>query len=45
MGQALPPPPTTEIIEIRQVQEMSDFPADVQEAAAGFNELQAKSGR
>src|SRR6201747_387445 len=32
-----------EIIEIRQVMEMSDFPADVQEAAAGFTELQAKS--
>ena len=28
-----------EIIEIRQVQEMSDFPQDVQEAAAGFAEL------
>jgi hypothetical protein len=34
-----------DIIEIRQVQEMSDFPADVQEAAAGFTELRAKSGR
>jgi hypothetical protein len=34
-----------EVIEVRQVQEMSDFPADVQEAAAGFNELQARSGR
>ena len=32
-----------EIIEIRQVQEMSDFPPDVQEAAAGFAEMQ--SGR
>jgi hypothetical protein len=32
-----------EVIEIRQVMEMSDFPADVQEAAAGFTELQAKS--
>lgn len=31
-----------EIIEIRQVQEMSDFPQDVQEAAAGFADL--KSG-
>jgi len=28
-----------ETIEVRQVQEMSDFPADVQEAAAGFGEL------
>jgi hypothetical protein len=32
-----------EIIEVRQVQEMSDFPADVQEAAAGFSELQAQA--
>lgn len=31
-----------ETIEIRQVQEMSDFPPDVQEAAAGFDELRAK---
>ena len=34
-----------EVIELRQVQEMSDFPADVQEAAAGFSELQEQSGR
>lgn len=34
-----------EIIEVRQVQEMSDFPADVQEAAAGFSELQAQAGQ
>ena len=33
-----------EIIEIRQVQEMADFPADVQEAAKGFEELQKKAG-
>jgi hypothetical protein len=32
-----------EVIELRQVQEMSDFPADVQEAAAGFPELQEQS--
>jgi len=32
-----------EIIEIRQVQEFSDFPADVKEAAAGFSEMQAQS--
>jgi hypothetical protein len=31
-----------EVIEIRQVQEMSDFPPDVQEAAAGFEEMQKK---
>jgi hypothetical protein len=34
-----------EIIEVRQVHEMSDFPADVQEAAAKFPELQAKAGQ
>jgi hypothetical protein len=28
-----------DIIEVRQVQEFADFPADVQEAAAGFPEL------
>ena len=31
-----------ELIEIRQVQEMSDFPADVQEAASKFTELQTQ---
>jgi hypothetical protein len=31
-----------EIIEVRQVQEMQDFPADVQAAAAGFEELQGR---
>ena len=31
-----------EMIEVRQVQEMSDFPADVQEAAAGFAEMAPK---
>jgi len=30
-----------EMIEIRQVQEMADFPADVQQAAAGFAQLQS----
>jgi hypothetical protein len=30
------------VIEVRQVQEMSDFPADVKEAAAGFVELQSE---
>ena len=33
----------SEVIEIRQVQETSDFPADVQEAAAGFDELRQGS--
>jgi len=31
-----------ETIEIRQVQEMSDFPADVQKAAAGFEKMQKR---
>ncbi len=31
------------VIEVRQVQEFSDFPADVQKAAAKFPEMQAKS--
>jgi hypothetical protein len=34
------PASNNEIIEIRQVQEMADFPADVQDAARGFDELQ-----
>jgi hypothetical protein len=34
-----------EIVEVRQVQEMSDFPADVQEAAAKFPEMQMHAGR
>lgn len=29
-----------EIIEVRQVQDISDFPPDVQKAAAGFAEMQ-----
>ena len=29
-----------EIIEVRQVQEMDDFPPDVKEAAAGFDDMQ-----
>ena len=33
-----------EVIEVRQVQEMEDFPADVQRAAAGFADLQGGSG-
>jgi hypothetical protein len=31
-----------EVIEIRQVQEMEDFPADVKEAARGFAQMQGK---
>ena len=38
------PASDNEIIEIRQVQEFADFPADVQEAAAGFSELQSGKG-
>ena len=34
-----------EVIEVRKVQEIADFPADVQKAAAKFPELQAKSGQ
>jgi hypothetical protein len=37
------PASANEIIEVRQVQEMEDFPEDVQEAAAGFTEMQAKA--
>jgi hypothetical protein len=29
-----------EVIEVRQVQEMEDFPDDVKQAAAGFDEMQ-----
>ena len=32
-----------EIVEIRQVQEMEDFSPEVQRAAAGFKEIQAKA--
>jgi hypothetical protein len=34
-----------EVIEVRQVHEMSDFPADVQEAAATFSDMQAKAAQ
>ena len=36
------PASSNETIEIRQVFEMADFPPDVQEAAAGFTEMQAR---
>ena len=39
------PGSANEIIEVRQVQEMDDFPEDVQEAAAGFAEMQAEAAR
>ncbi len=34
------PASANEVIEVRQVQEMSDFPPDVQQAAAGFTDMQ-----
>jgi hypothetical protein len=34
-----------EVIEIRQVMEFADFPEDVQQAAAGFTEMQAQPGK
>lgn len=39
------PASDNEVIEVRQVQEFSDFPADVQEAASGFPEMQAQFGQ
>jgi hypothetical protein len=39
------PASENEIIEIRQVQEMSDFSEEVQKAAAGFAELQQGAAR
>ena len=39
------PASTNEIIEVRQVQEMEDFPADVQAAAEGFQAMQGKAGK
>jgi hypothetical protein len=34
-----------EVIEVRQVQEFSDFPADVQEVAESFTEMQSQAGQ
>ena len=39
------PASENEIIEVRQVQEMADFPADVQKAAEGFTEMQQALSR
>ena len=36
------PASSNETIEIHQVQEMADFPADIQQAATGFAELQGR---
>jgi len=37
------PASENEVIEVRQVQEMSDFPPDVRQAAAGYSEMQPQS--
>jgi hypothetical protein len=39
------PASNNEVIEVRQVQEMADFPPDVQQAAAGLPEMQKRSGQ
>ena len=39
------PAADNEVIEIRQVQEMSDFPEEVQRAAAGLSEIQSQVGQ
>jgi hypothetical protein len=39
------PASENEVIEIRQVQDFSDFPPDVQAAAAGLQEMQKQSGQ
>ena len=39
------PASNNEIIEIRQVQEISDFSPEVQQAAAGLTEMQGKAAR
>lgn len=38
------PASDNEVIEIRQVQEFAEFPAEVQKAAAGFPEMQKAGG-
>src|SRR5512140_692247 len=39
------PASPNEVIEVRQVQEMADFPPDVQKAAAGFEAMQMGTGK
>jgi hypothetical protein len=39
------PASDNEVIEIRQVQELSDFPDDVQKVAATYPEMQPQSGQ
>jgi hypothetical protein len=37
------PASPNEVIEVRQVQEMEDFPEDVKKAAAGFEDMQSRA--
>jgi hypothetical protein len=39
------PASENEVVEVRQVQELADFPADVHESLARFSEMQAQSGQ
>ena len=39
------PASDNEVIELRQVHEFAEFPPDIQEAAAGFNELKSQPGQ
>jgi hypothetical protein len=39
------PASDNEMIELRQVMDFSEFPADLREVAAGFSELPGQSGR
>ncbi len=39
------PASDNEIIEVRQLQELSDFPAEIQKEAAGFSDMQAPQPR
>jgi hypothetical protein len=39
------PASENEVIEVRQVQEMADFPAEMQKDMAGFEDMQRKAGR
>ena len=39
------PASENEIVEVRRVQEMEDFSPEVQQAAAGFQEMQSRSRR
>ena len=39
------PASDNEVIEVRQIQEFSDFPEEIQEVAAGFPDVQAQAGQ